>query len=276
MQKIFSILMVLALSLPVWADSISVAEEPAEIEAQEVSEANQPALAPQASDADFQAANALYAGGNYADAAQAYLLIVSEQPSAEVYYNLGNAYFKMGEVAQSILAYERALRLRPNYADAKFNLRFAEAKIVDNIQDNRRFFLVDWAEGLRNLLSESAWFGISVALFLLCLTGFFLFAFLRSVVARKASFHCAWVALLVSMIALWCALSIHHRNAARAEAIITQGIVNAKSSPDKSGTDLFVLHEGTKVHIQDNVSDWVEIHVGDNVGWIRLSALERI
>ena len=60
------------------------------------------------------------------------------------------------------------------------------------------------------------------------------------------------------------------------EAIIMQGVVNAKSSPDKSGTDLFVLHEGTKVHIGDRVGEWCEIHVGNNIGWIRQSALEQI
>lgn len=221
-------------------------------------------------------ANEQYASGNYQEAILAYENILTVNPTAEVYYNLGNAYFKIGEVAQSILAYERALRLRPNYTDAKHNLRFAEAKIIDNIEDNSRFFLSQWAEAFRNLTTERVWFILSVVFFVLCLIGAFVFAFMHTAIVRKLGFHCAWVALLISIITLCCAFSLHKRDSRREEAIIVQGIVNAKASPDKSGTDLFVLHEGTKVRISDIVSDWAEIHVGGNIGWISLSALERI
>lgn len=224
----------------------------------------------------WEQANELYAANNYQEAILLYENILMENPTAEVYYNLGNAYFKMGEVAQSILAYERALRLRPNYADAKHNLRFAEAKIIDNIEDNSQFFLSQWAESFRNLLSENVWFGLSVCLFLIFLIGAFVFAFMHATLIRKIGFHGAWISLVFSIITLCCAFSLHSRDSKREEAIIVQGIVNAKSSPDKSGTDLFILHEGTKVRISDTVSDWAEIHVGGNIGWINLSALERI
>ncbi len=224
----------------------------------------------------WESANNLYAEGNYQDAIAAYEAIVADSPSPEAYYNLGNAYFKIGEIAQSILAYERALRLRPNYDDAKHNLQFAQSKIIDNIEDNHQFFLSQWAEAFRNLLAEPIWFRLSVALFILFLLFSFGFAFGNTPVLRKIAFHFAWIALLTSVISLSCAASLHHRDAAREEAIILQGIVNAKSSPDKSGTDLFILHEGTKVRIKDSVNGWCEIHVGDNIGWIRQNALERI
>ena len=81
----------------------------------------------------FAEANAQYAEGNYIEAANRYEQILAEQPAAEVYYNLGNAYFKQGELAQAILAYERALRLQPSFDDAKHNLQYAQAQIVDNI-----------------------------------------------------------------------------------------------------------------------------------------------
>ena len=226
--------------------------------------------------ADWQAANQLYADGNYADAAEQYEAILQENAQPEVYYNLGNAYFKQGEIARSILSYERALRLRPNYPDCKHNLAFAEAKIIDNIEDNHQFFLSQWATAFRNLLSETTWFYLSVGLFLLALIGAFVFAFGRQMVLRKTGFHFAWTALLCSVIALWCAGSLHHRDNAREEAIIVQGIVNAKSSPDKSGTDLFILHEGTKVWVGETVNGWCSVHVGDHVGWISSNALERI
>mgnify|MGYP002623322026 CR=1 FL=1 len=226
--------------------------------------------------ADWETANQLYADGQYADAAEQYEAILEETPVAEVYYNLGNAYFKTGEIAQAILAYERALRLKPHYADCKHNLAFAQSKIIDNIEDNHQFFLSQWATSFRNLLAESMWFGCSVVLFIAFLLCTFAFAFGRNIVLRKSGFHLAWICLLCSIIGLSCAASLHHRDSAREEAIIVQGIVNAKSSPDKSGTDLFILHEGTKVWVKETVNGWCSVHVGDNVGWVSGSAVERI
>ncbi len=226
--------------------------------------------------ANTATANAEYAEGQYEEAALLYEAELAESPSAEVYYNLGNCYFKMGELAQSILAYERALRIDPRMDDAKHNLRFAQSRIVDNIEDTNTFFLSQWTKALRNLLHGSTWIWISIALFSLALLGFIGFAFLPAVVGRKISFHTAWVALLLSIICFSFAASLHSRDTKRTEAIITQSIVNAKSSPDKSGTDLFVLHEGTSVTIRSTLSNWAEIHVGNYVGWIPISALEQI
>lgn len=224
----------------------------------------------------FAEANAQYAEGNYAEAAESYRQVLVEQPSAEVYYNLGNAYFKQGELSQSILAYERALRLRPLYKDAQYNLKFAQSRIVDNIEDTNSFFVSNWLKAVRNLLSEQTWTWLSVVLFLLTLTGAMLFAFSRVVWLRKTAFYTAIVALVISVAACANAGSLHKRDTLRAEAVITQGIVNAKSSPDRSGTDLFTLHEGTKVVIKEQLGNWCNIHVGNNIGWIPLTTLERI
>lgn len=224
----------------------------------------------------FEEANTQYAAGNYAEAAQAYEQILAEQPSAEVYYNLGNAYFKQGELAQSILCYERCLRLDPTNKDAHYNLKFAESRIIDNIEDTHAFFISTWLKSFRNLLSEATWLTISIALFILCCICCLLFALCRPIAVRKTGFHLAWIALLFSVWTGINSLSLHQRDATRSEAIITQGVVNAKSSPDRSGTDLFTLHEGTKVTIHEVIGDWCNIHVGNNIGWIRLNNLERI
>lgn len=224
----------------------------------------------------FMDANTQYANGHYAEAAKMYEQIVAEQPRAEVYYNLGNAYFKAGELAQSILAYERCLRLDPTHRDARHNLRFAEARIVDHIEDTGTFFLSKWAAYLRNLLSVNTWFYLTLAgwcLFLFTLLGFLLGP---SVALRKSSFWMGIVALILTVCMGANGLSLRHRDRAREEAIITQGIVNAKSSPDRSGTDLFSVHEGTKVRIEETIGDWANIHVGNHVGWIPLRTLERI
>lgn len=224
----------------------------------------------------FSQANAQYAEGNYAEAAAQYEQVIAEQPSAEAYYNLGNAYFKQGELAQAILAYERALRIEPSYKDAKHNLLFAQSRIVDNIEDTQSFFLSNWLKAIRNALNQQTWMILSIALFICMLIGFFLFAFSQTVWVRKTAFYTSLVALLISLVACINAGSLHHRDTARAEAIITQGIVNAKSSPDRSGTDLFTIHEGTKVVITETIGDWCCIHVGNYIGWMPLAHLERI
>ena len=108
------------------------------------------------------------------------------------------------------------------------------------------------------------------------LVGFFFFAFSHTVWIRKTAFYTSLVALLISIIACINAGSLHQRDANRAEAIITQGIVNAKSSPDRSGTDLFTIHEGTKVEITEVIGDWCCIRVGNYIGWMPLNYLERI
>ena len=224
----------------------------------------------------FAQANAHYAEGNYAEAAEQYQEVLAEQPSAEVYYNLGNAYFKQGELSQSILAYERALRLKPTMKDAKHNLQFAQTRIVDNIEDTQSFFLSSWLKTVRNALNLQAWVMLSILLFILALVGFFFFAFSQTIWLRKTAFYTSIVALLISICACANAGSLHKRDTQRAEAIVTQGIVNAKASPDRSGTDLFTIHEGTKVKITDVIGEWCCIHVGNNIGWMQLAHLERI
>ena len=224
----------------------------------------------------FTDANTQYAEGNYAEAVIQYEQIVATQPSAEVYYNLGNAYFKQGELANAILAYERALRHDPTHKDAKHNLQFAQSRIIDNIQDTQSFFLSNWLKAIRNALSMQTWIILSIALFVYTLIALFLFAFSQSVLLRKSSFYTSILALVISISACINAGSLHKRDTERAEAIITQGIVNAKSSPDRSGTDLFTIHEGTKVEITETLGDWCCIHVGNYIGWMPLAHLERI
>ena len=152
----------------------------------------------------------------------------------------------------------------------------AQSRIVDNLTDNSSFFVAKWAEAIRNLLTEQAWLYMSILLFVLTLSGALLFALSGRVWLRKTAFHTAWIALLVSIVSICNAGSLHRRDTQRAEAVITQGILNAKSSPDKSGTELFTLHEGTKVSITEVLGEWCNIRVGNNEGWVQLAHLERI
>lgn len=223
----------------------------------------------------FDAANAAYADGRYEEAAAMYQTLLDEQPDATLYYNLGNARFKQGELAQAILNYERALRLKPNYKDAQYNLAFAQSRITDNIVE-QDFFLSSWARTVRNNLSERTWWSTSIGLFICALIALLLFLLGRELWLRKTAFHVAWIALLFSLIAGLNAGSLRQRNTLRNEAIITQGVVNVKSSPDRSGTDLFTIHEGTKVTIRETLGEWVNVSVGSNEGWMKAAHLERI
>lgn len=224
----------------------------------------------------FADANQQYADGNYAEAAQAYEAIIAEQPNSEAYYNLGNAYFKQDELAQAILAYERCLRFDPRNKDAKYNLAYAQSRIIDNVEDNQMFFIKNWLQAIRNTMRETTWMILSIITFLIVLIGALLFALSKEQWLRKTAFYTALIALFISVCACANAGSLHRRDTIREEAIITQGIVNVKASPDRSGTELFTLHEGTKVIIHETLGEWCNIHVGNNVGWMKLSSLERI
>ena len=225
----------------------------------------------------FTLGNQAYSDGDYATAIDNYQKALdSAGISAETYYNLGNAYYRSNELGLAILNYERALAVNPLYKDAKYNLGIAQERITDNVVDTNTFFLSKWINALIRTLKAHTWMWISIATFLLCLIGLFFYFFSKNIALRKTGFHTAWITLLLSIISLTFCLVENSQEKNRSEAVIMAGIINAKASPDRSGTDLFVLHEGTKVNITDSISDWIEIEVGNNKGWIPAKAAERI
>ena len=144
----------------------------------------------QAQTSSVQEANKLYAQKEYQKSAEKYEAIIKNEGAApELYYNLGNAYFKSDELAKAILNYERALRLFPAYEDAKYNLEFANRKVVDNIEMTDTFFLRKWGNELMKLQTSNAWFYTAVVLFLVALVTFLLFIFGNSIFIRKGSFY---------------------------------------------------------------------------------------
>lgn len=227
---------------------------------------------------NIKTANDLYASGKFEDAAKMYeQLIQNEGISPEIYYNLGNAYYKLNETGLSILNYERALRLKPNYSDALNNLQFAQAKVVDNVVAIPPFFLVRWLDLLIKVMNSNQWFFVSVLVFILGLLAVMFFIYGSSHYVRKTSFYVAVILVSMAAVSLLFAgirkadLTTHNN------AIIMAGSVTIKSSPDKSGTDLFQLHEGTKVSIKSKLGDWSEIELGNgNIGWVKSSNIEEI
>ena len=223
-------------------------------------------------------ANEAYAQEDYIKAIELYEQTLKEQGvSSDLYYNLGNAYYKHNEFAKAILNYERALLLNPGNEDARFNLDMANTHIVDKIDPVGRFFLSVWIDSLRSFLSSNAWAVIGIVSFLLFLLGCYLYLFSKSVRAKKMGFFGGIILFLVSIAANSFAWNLNEKMENRNEAIVFAPTVSVKSSPAESGTDLFVLHEGTKVVMLNKLGDWAEIKISDgNRGWLPLSSIEII
>jgi tetratricopeptide (TPR) repeat protein len=228
--------------------------------------------------AAMKQANDLYSNGNYSDAAKLYESILAKEGVApELYYNLGNAYYKSNETGKSILNYERALRLSPTFDDAKANLDLAQLKVVDNIVQAPTFFVGRWIENLIKLLTSNQWIAVSFSVFIAFLILAFLFVFAPSLRLRKVSFYVGVSLFLISLFTLVFSGVRRDQMVNHREAIVMTGVVVVKSSPDKSGTDLFQLHEGTKVVIKSTLGKWTEIKLGNgNIGWVEQENIENI
>lgn len=224
-------------------------------------------------------ADSLYIANDYAGAIAVYEeILATEGEAADIYFNLGNAYYKNNEIAKAILNYERALLFEPGDDDIKFNLELAQSKIVDKVSEPYRIFFAVWAENFMNLLSMDKWASIAICTFMMLLFSLLLFLFNSKVELRKTGFILALLCLVITIfsnIAAW-----HHYNKMTNHnvAIVMQPSITAKSTPDNSGTDLFVIHEGRKVSITDDtMKNWKEIELEDGtIGWVQANALERI
>lgn len=229
-------------------------------------------------DSLFHAANALYEEGNYEQALNTYREInTSGEESAGLYYNMGNAAFRSNNIGYAILYYEKALKLDPAYEDARHNLEFVSQYKVDTFEGVPEFFLRAWVGTMVNSLSEKTWSILSILLFAGMLTGVLVYLFSRRLSLKKTGFFMALFALLLFAVTFSSALTRHHRIVHPEEGIITVPTVVVRSSPSETGTELFVLHEGTRVKVNEEVSDWQNIRVEDGrEGWITISDFESI
>ena len=224
-------------------------------------------------------ADKAYQENKYAEAIKMYENILATQgESAVVYYNLGNSYFKEKNMAKAVLNYERALLLNPGDADIRFNLDMARSKTVDQITPATEVFIVTWINSLTNMQIERAWAKIGIVSFICLLVGLALYIFSKRLFVRKIGFIGAVVLLVVTVCANLFARQQKNELMDRTGAIVMSPTVTVKSTPDKSGTELFVLHEGTKVFVEDNsMKGWKEIRLEDgNKGWIPTEAIEII
>ena len=195
----------------------------------------------------------------------------------KLYYNLANAYFKAGANGKAILYYNKALRIAPSQEDIRHNLALAEAQTKDRIAVIPEFFLNRWLRTLRNSMSCTAWSVLSLVWFGVLLAFGVLFLLASQVRWRKVGFYGALCAFVLFVATTSFAVSSRNDMLSHNEAIVMGTAISVKSSPDRSATDLFVLHEGTKVKVLAEVDEWVEVVIADGKkGWTERKNIEEI
>lgn len=221
-------------------------------------------------DALKDSADQMYSQGEFEIAADLYEQILSQEyVSAEVHYNLGNAYFKSGNIAACILNYERALKLAPKDEDIIFNLKLANLSVKDRIEEIPHLFIVDWWKIILSTFGTDGWAWSIVISLILGLMGLLLFKFSGDEGIRRLTFYAGVISLM------WCAFSAfaaqkNFNHAVRDNrSVVFASTINVKSAPDQKGKDLFVIHEGLVVTVSDELNGWSRVKLANgNIGWV--------
>ena len=232
----------------------------------------------QEADALMENANNLFVDGKFQEAVVAYENILElGYESSDLYYNMGNAYYKQNVISQAILNYEKALLLAPNNDDIKYNLELCNRLVVDQIEVLPVFFITSWIKSIRNLFSSDFWAIISIITFGIALFFISTYLYSKGMSFKKISFWLGFILVIVSSISFIFSNQQKQKIVSENTAIVMTPSVVVKSSPDASGTDLFVIHEGTKVTINDKLSEWNEIKLSDgSKGWLKKENLQVI
>lgn len=233
---------------------------------------------PQTNNELWEKANNHFTAEQYQDAISAYeQILLSGKESAKLYFNLGNAYYKNGDINNAILNYERAKLLAPNDSDIEFNLRIANQFVVTKIEELPKPFFLRWRTSVVNKYPTDTWSGISISAFILFLIFLGLFLFSKSVQVKRISFFLGILLIIFSGFTFSLAAQQKQKIAEKNHAIVFCPRVTVKSSPSESGTDLFLIYEGLKVEITDSLNNWKEIKLADgNEGWMPDSCMVKI
>ena len=219
-----------------------------------------------------------YSRGNYQQAIRDYEELLKQTKSADLYYNLGNAYYRTDNITRAVLAYERALLLSPGDDDIRFNLQMARSKTIDKITPRSEMFFVTWYRALVNITSVDGWADIALLSMVLALILALVYLFASRMLFRKIGFF-GGVAMLTLF--LLCNLFAWHQHAILTErtgAIIVSSSATLKATPTQQAKDNGVLHEGTRVDIiDDTMRDWKCVRLADGrEGWLQSNKIEKI
>ena len=215
-------------------------------------------------------ADSAYARADYETAVKLYGKLAKQNATSDVCYNLGCAYYRLDDMAHSVLWFERALKLDPSDKDILTNLEMARTKTIDKIIPQHEFILFTYFRAMTNWFSLRTWTIIALLSFVFVLVLLLLFWASDSIFARKCAFSSAVLLLLVCILSNVCALQQRNFKQTHTSGIIISPAVTVKSTPADNGNDLFVLHEGSKVEILDSsLKEWCEVSIADGkVGWI--------
>ena len=197
--------------------------------------------------------------------------------SAALYYNLGNAYFRNDENAQAVLYYEKALKLSPNNSDIRHNIEVVNNRLTDKVETVPELFYKRWWKHIVNMMNVDAYAVTNILILSLALLLIAVYIAIPVLLVKKISFWAGIFIMFLFTIGVVAAAQRNHYMENNHEAIVFEPTVNIKSSPDENSKDIFVLHEGTKVTLLDNVADWQEIRISNgSIGWIKASGLRKI
>lgn len=214
--------------------------------------------------------NEAFSRSEWQSALEAYRAIESEGlQSADLYYNMGNACFKMGETGYAILYFEKALKIDPSHPDAANNLAIASQLTLDKIEAVPEFVLKTWIRDIRNGMSADAWAWMTLLLAAIVAGLMIVFVRASSNGLRKSGFVLACIAAVIAVFTLTFSLTGRAAVTRTDNAVVTAPVSSVKSSPAEGGMSIFVLHEGTKVTIHDTLGEWTKIELADGrQGWI--------
>jgi tetratricopeptide (TPR) repeat protein len=212
-----------------------------------------------------------YSAGQWQEALDKYLQIEQMgQTSDRLCYNIANAYYKTGQLGESILYYEKALKLNPANADAKFNLSIARESVLDRIEVVPVFILIKWVRDVKYLLSSNAWAWVTLALMLLVAALLLGFRYFRSRGGRTLAFVLACILFVAAIASFLFSVSERADVMGRDAAVVMIPVSSVKSSPGEEGKSLFILHEGTKIKLLDSLGEWYKVEISDGrQGWMR-------
>lgn len=225
----------------------------------------------------FKSANDAYANKKYADAINLYEQVIDGGfASAELYFNLGNAYYKTDNIAFSILNYERADKLSDD-PDIDHNLGIARLKTIDKVSSVEQIFLINWLDSIRDTQNSSGWSYWTLLLFWIMFAFLALLVFSRKTAIKRLSLLGIVASLILFVGTFYFAYSTHEREYVKEFAILTTPSAYVKSSPDSQSQDLFILHEGVKMEVLDRVGNWNKIRLDNGeIGWIDKSSFRPI
>ena len=225
-----------------------------------------------------KAGDEAYDNREYAKAIDIYETVIEESgATSQLFYNLGNAYYRSNEIGKAILNYERAQRIDPTDEAIKANLKFAQEHIKDEVLEQHEIFFVEWFYALTSLFGVNTWATIAVSAFMLLLAGVVVFLLVRNRGVRSTGLAMIIIGLLVSAFANIAALVTYSIVTDNTQAIVMKEEATMMSAPGSS-TALMKIHEGRKVTItDDSIEDWKEIELEDGtIGWVKKNDIERI